>query len=186
LAGGLLALGLWAKFPHSPVLFTYAPFTAALIVLTVLDLQYGWLPDAITLPGIGLGLGLSLILPYHTFLEALAGALLGALLFQIIRKSYEFFSRWRHDGSQQGMGGGDVKLLALIGAFLGIKSLPLVIFISAALGTMGGLLSLLATGQWRKGIWRTTAIPFGPFLSVGALAYLFWGEDLMRFLSGWE
>jgi leader peptidase (prepilin peptidase)/N-methyltransferase len=85
---------------------------------------------------------------------------------------------------KMGMGGGDVKLLALIGAFLGIKSLPFVILVSAVLGSLVGLAAVLIAGNWRQGGWRVTAIPYGPFLAGAALLYLFGVPELTRFLVG--
>jgi len=82
LAAGLLALALWVRFPGSLFLLLYGPFAAALVVLTVLDVQYYWLPDAITLPGIAFGLTAALILPQVSFVYALMGALGGGLFFR--------------------------------------------------------------------------------------------------------
>jgi leader peptidase (prepilin peptidase)/N-methyltransferase len=178
LAGGLLALALWASFPGSYLLLVYGPFCAMLLALTGLDLEHRWLPDVITLPGIGLGLAFSLIFPHLSFGEALAGALLGGALFYGLMWTYEKLT------GKMGMGGGDVKLLALIGAFLGIKSLPFVILVSAVLGSLVGLAAVLIAGNWRQGGWRVTAIPYGPFLAGAALLYLFGVPELTRFLVG--
>lgn len=161
LAAGALALALWAVFPKSPMLLAYVPFTSALVALTAIDLEHHLLPDAITLPGIVLGLALALVLRQPPFLEALLGAGVGAALFQGLAWAYH---RWAR---RPGMGGGDVKLMALIGAFLGIKALPLVILVSAALGSLVGLVWALRSSQGRH-----TPIPYGPFLAVGALLYL--------------
>jgi leader peptidase (prepilin peptidase)/N-methyltransferase len=165
LATGLLALGLWLRFSGSGLLWVYGPFTAALVVLTVLDLQYFWLPNLITLPGIGLGLAAALIVPQLNFLSALSGALLGAALFQGVRWVYARVT----GGERQGMGLGDVKLMAFIGAVLGVEALPWVLLSSAALGSLVGLVV-----AWRTGQGRLTPIPYGPFLVVGALLSLFW------------
>jgi len=165
LATGLLALGLWLRFPSSGLLWVYAPFTAALVVLTFLDLQYFWLPDLITLPGIALGLTAALILPQLNFFSALLGAVLGAALFQGVRWVYARVT----GGKRQGMGLGDVKLMAFIGAVLGVEALPWVLFSSAALGSLVGVVV-----AWRSGRGRLTPIPYGPFLVVGALLFLFW------------
>ncbi len=70
------------------------------------------------------------------------------------------------------MGGGDVKLMAMIGAFLGLEALPWVIFFSAALGTLAGIAWALAKNQMRSGEWRIIPIPYGPFLAIGAFIYL--------------
>ena len=178
LAGGLLALALWLRFPGSYLLFIYGPFSAALLVLTVLDLEHRWLPDVITLPGVLLGLAFALFLPHLAFWEALAGALAGGGVFYLMGWGYEKLT------GKMGMGGGDVKLMAMIGAFLGLKSLPLVILISAALGSLAGLAAVLIRGHWRQGEWRATEIPYGPFLAVAALLYLFGSQELVRLLLG--
>jgi len=178
LAGGLLALALWASFPGSYLLLVYGPFCAALLALTGLDLEHRWLPDVITLPGVALGLAFSLIFPHLSFWEALGGALAGGALFYGIMWTYEKLT------GKMGMGGGDVKLLALIGAFLGIKSLPFVILVSAALGSLVGIGAVLITGNWRQGGWRVTDIPYGPFLAGAALLYLFGNRELSRLLAG--
>ena len=176
LAGGLLSLALWHQYPWSPRLIAYGPFGAALLVLTAIDLEHRLLPDAITYPGIVAGLGLALFLPSPGFWEALLGALLGGGFFLVVGWVYEKFS------GKTGLGGGDVKLLAMIGAFLGVGSLPFIIFISATLGTLVGLGLTLVGGAWRGGQWRTTRIPFGPFLAAAALLYLFTGEVFLRYL----
>jgi len=178
LAGGLLALALWVRFPGSYLLLVYAPFCAALVVLTGLDLEHRWLPDVITLPGVALGLALSLIFPHLTFGASLAGALVGGVMFYGLGWVYEIMT------GKMGLGGGDVKLMALIGAFLGIKSLPWVILSSAALASLAGIGRVLKTGTWRQGGWRAAEIPFGPFLAAAAVAYLLWDPKLSRLLMG--
>ena len=178
LAGGLLAAALWWRFPASPLLLAYGPFAAALLALTVIDLEHRLLPDAITLPGIASGLVLALILPHLPFWEAAAGAAVGALLFFGIGWIYHRLT------GRQGMGGGDVKLMALIGAFLGLKALPFVIFLSAALGSLVGLGLVLIRGNWREGNWRVAAIPYGPFLAAAAWLYLLGGQEIFRLWVG--
>jgi leader peptidase (prepilin peptidase)/N-methyltransferase len=164
-AAGLLALALWWRFPGSGLLWVYGPFLAALLVLTVLDLQYFWLPDLITLPGTALGLVAALTFPHLDFWSALLGATLGWAFFQGVRWVYEKMVK----GRCQGLGGGDVKLMTFIGAVLGLKALPWVLFSSAVLGSLVGLVV-----AWRGGQGRFTPIPYGPFLAVGALLFLFW------------
>jgi leader peptidase (prepilin peptidase)/N-methyltransferase len=146
--------------------------------LTAIDLEHRLLPDAITIPGTILGLLLSLVLPEFSFQEAAAGALAGGGLFFGIGRLYE---KW---AGRRGLGGGDVKMMAMIGAFLGVWALPLVILISAGLGTLAGLIRVLGQGRGARGQWRTIPLPYGPFLSAGAWCYLFWGERLLNLLSG--
>ncbi len=88
MAAGGLALALWWRFPGSVLLWVYGPFAAALLVLTVLDLQYFWLPDAITLPGTMLGLAGALIFPQPGLGRALLGAFLGWAFFLGVRCTY--------------------------------------------------------------------------------------------------
>jgi leader peptidase (prepilin peptidase) / N-methyltransferase len=167
LAGGVLALALWAAFPDRLLLLAYGPFTAALLTLGAIDLEHRLLPDVITLPGIALGLLLALALPQLNLLAAAAGALLGGGSFFAVGWTYEKLT------GRQGMGGGDVKLMAMIGAFLGVQAVPFVVFISALLGTVAGLGLAFKAQRWRAGQWRVTSLPYGPFLAVAALIYLF-------------
>ncbi len=162
LLSSFLGLGLWLKFPYSPLLLAYAPFTAALIALACLDLEHFWLPDCITLPLTALGVAFSLVLPHLTLLESGAGVLAGAGFFAAVAWTY------RRLTGREGLGWGDVKLLALIGAYLGVAALPWVVLLSALLGGVAGL-ALLGRGQ----AGRLTPIPYGPFLGLAALIYLF-------------
>jgi leader peptidase (prepilin peptidase)/N-methyltransferase len=178
LTGGLMALALWRTVPDRLLLLAYGPFCLALVALTAIDLEHRLLPDAITIPGIILGLLLSLVLPSLSPAAAAAGAVIGGALFFGIGRLYEKLA------GRRGLGGGDVKMMAMIGAFLGVWALPLVIFISAGLGTLTGLILALAQGSGRRGNWRTISLPYGPFLAAGAWCYLFGGERLLSLLSG--
>lgn len=171
LAGGLLAVALWHRFPGSYLLLVYGPFGAALLTLSAIDLEHWILPDVITVPGAVLGLGLSLVLPHLRFWEAALGAVVGSALFYGVAWVYE---KW---AGKMGLGGGDIKLIAFIGAFLGIKAVPVVIFYSAAMGAGAGLAQALMTRRLRKGQWRTVALPYGPFLAAAALLYLLAGIE---------
>lgn len=163
-ASGALALALWWRFPGSALLWLYGPFTAALLVLTILDLRYFWLPDVITFPGIALGLLGGFIFPHPGLWNALLGASLGWAFFRGVRWAYEKVT----EGKRQGVGAGDAKLMAFIGAVLGVKALPFVLMSSATLGSLAGVLSMLKQGRP-----RFTFIPYGPFLALGALLFLF-------------
>jgi|UniRef100_A0A7C5ELS6 leader peptidase (prepilin peptidase)/N-methyltransferase len=167
-AGALMAAGLWARFPYSELLWVYVPFVGLLLILTDLDLRYQWLPDLLTIPGIALGWSLALVMPHLSLAQAFWGAVAGGAIFQGIRSLYGFFARDSSKDLPQGLGGGDVKLLALIGAFLGLKTLPFILAVSSILGGITGLVLLL-----RKSGSPLTAFPFGPCLSLAALAALF-------------
>lgn len=178
LGGGLLAAALWWRFPGSPLLLAYGPFCGALLALSAIDLEHRLLPDVITLPGTALGLALVPVLGHLTFLEAASGAAAGGALFYGIGWAYQRLT------GRKGMGGGDVKLMACIGAFLGLEALPFVIFFSAALGSLAGLGVVLTTGAWHRGAWRVAAIPYGPFLAAAALLYLFGYQEFCRWFPG--
>jgi leader peptidase (prepilin peptidase) / N-methyltransferase len=166
LLGGLLALGLWLRFPWDPVLWAYTPFAFALLALSVIDLEHGLLPDALTLPGTVLGLALGPLFAHLTWLEAVLGAAGGGAVLALVAWVYEKLA------GRRGMGGGDVKLMALIGAFLGIEAVPWVIFVSAAAGSLVGLAWVWRKGRSRDGAWRDLPLPYGPFLAGAALLYL--------------
>lgn len=167
-AGALAALALWTRFPSSSLLWVYVPFVGLLLILTDLDLRHQWLPDILTLPGIVLGLFLALVFPPLSLTQASLGALGGWAIFQGIRWVYGLLVPQPSSDLPQGMGGGDVKLLALIGAFLGLKSLPFILAVSSLLGGLVGLIFLL-----RPKSPPPPAFPFGPCLAVAALAFLF-------------
>lgn len=132
-------------------------FASALIVLFAIDLEHHLLPNVITLPGIVVGLAFSAMLP-PGIVDALIGALVGGGVLWLIGEAY-----YRYSG-QEGMGGGDVKMLAMIGAFLGWKLVILTLVLSSFVGALiGGL--VLAT---RRGGMKY-ALPYGTFLSLAAL-----------------
>ncbi|MEK7286334.1 MAG: prepilin peptidase [Nitrospirota bacterium] len=147
----------------------YAIFFSALLVITFIDLKHQIIPDVITLPGIPLALlAASFLLPTG-FINGLIGLLLGGGLFYLIAVLSLLILK------KEGMGGGDVKLIAMIGALLGWKAVLFTTFAASILGSVIGLL-LIATRVKS----RTDVIPFGPFLVLGALIALFWGNDMIN------
>ncbi len=165
----LSSLFLVMKFGPSLSFFIYFIFVAALIVITVIDLYHQIIPDLISLPGIAVGLLLSLINPYITFFNSLIGILLGGGSLFLVATLYQWFFK------REGMGGGDVKLLAMIGAFLGWKAVILTILLSSLVGSIIGVTIMFLKGKDFK-----YAIPFGPFLSLGAAISLFYGYDIIN------
>ncbi len=144
-------------------------FCAALIVIIWIDFHHQIIPDVISLPGIGIGFVFSFFSTFISWQDSLIGLLVGGGILYTIALVYLLLRK------QEGMGGGDIKLLAMIGAFLGWQSLPFVIFISSITGSVVGLLAMI---QQKKG--GNTRIPFGPFLSCSALVYLFFRNDIFR------
>jgi leader peptidase (prepilin peptidase) / N-methyltransferase len=154
-------------------------FVAALIVISFIDLNVRIVPDVISLPGIVIGLLFSVVGRYlisdpfdivPTPLGALLGVLVGGGFLLAVAWIYERFT------GVEGMGGGDIKLLAMIGAFLGWPSIPLTLFFSSLGGSIIGLSIMLA-----KGVDRRYALPFAPFLCLGAIVYLFFGREIIDF-----
>jgi leader peptidase (prepilin peptidase)/N-methyltransferase len=155
-----LFLGALARFGLGPDFAIAAALLAALVAVTVIDLDHQIIPDVITLPGIVAGFLANVATGRLPWNESLLGiALGGGVFFAIIL------------ASGGGMGGGDMKLGAMLGAFLGWK-LTLVALFCAVI--VGGLLAVVVLASGRLG--RKDPIPFGPFLAVGGAAALFWGE----------
>ena len=154
-------------------------FISALIVISFIDLDVRIVPDVISLPGIVVGILFSLIGRYvisdpfdvvPTPVGALVGVLVGGGFLLAVAWIYERLT------GVEGLGGGDIKLLAMIGAFLGWPSIPLTLFFSSLGGSVIGLSIMLA-----KGVDRRYALPFAPFLCLGALVYLFFGREIIDF-----
>jgi leader peptidase (prepilin peptidase)/N-methyltransferase len=156
------------KFGPSLSYLFYFVLVAALIVITVIDLYHQIIPDVISLPGIGVGLGGSLIIPQITFFNSLVGTLLGGGSLFLVATLYQWLFK------REGMGGGDVKLLAMIGAFLGWKAVILTILLSSLIGSITGIIMMVLKGKDFK-----YAIPFGPFLSLGAVIALFYQNEII-------
>ena len=164
----LSSLILFMKFGPSLSYLFYFLFVAALIVVTVIDLYHQIIPDVISLPGIGVGLVASLMIPQVTFLSSLGGALLGGGGLFLVATLYQWLFK------REGMGGGDVKLLAMIGAFLGWKAVILTILLGSLIGSIIGISIMILKGKDFK-----YAIPFGPFLSMGAVIALFYQDGII-------
>lgn len=148
-------------------------FVCALIVITFVDFDHQIIPDAISLPGIAVGFAAALVLGQPTWTASLAGILLGGGLLWGIAEGYHWLT------GREGMGGGDIKLLAMIGAFLGWQAVPVTLMIASLAGTAVGVTLMVV--QRRDG---RTAIPFGPFLAIGAICALFWGDALIAWYLG--
>jgi len=164
----LASLILFIKFGLSLSYLFYFLFVAALIVITVIDLYHQIIPDVISLPGIGVGLIASLLIPEITLFNSLFGILLGGGSLFLVATLYHWLFK------REGMGGGDVKLLAMIGAFLGWKAVLLTILLSSLVGSITGIIVMLSKGKDFK-----YAIPFGPFLSFGAVIALFFQNEII-------
>ncbi|PLX47186.1 MAG: prepilin peptidase [Desulfobulbaceae bacterium] len=171
LAMALLSLFLFQRFLLSVPFLVYFVFAASLLVIIVVDIHHEIIPDVITLPGIVLGFAVSFLLPGLAWQDSLLGLLIGGGIFYTIALVYYLIT------GRQGMGGGDIKLLAMIGAFQGWLALPFVILCSSLLGTIIGLGAMI---RQQKG--GQTRVPFGPFLAVASLLYLFFNRQIIDFM----
>lgn len=167
---GAFCAALFVKFGLTPSFWFYFVFVSALIVITFIDLEHRIIPDVISLPGIITGIAASFFMPYPGVVNSLIGALAGAGLLFGVATAYFYIAR------SEGMGGGDVKLLGMIGAFLGWRGVLVTILTGSFLGAVIGVLMMLLYGKTTK-----YALPFGPFLALGAVIHLFYGEHLI----GW-
>jgi len=169
LLGGALPVVLASRFGLVWDLALYIPFVYALLVVTFVDLDLRLIPDRITLPGLVAGLVLAPALGLTGIWESLGGALVGGAALYLIGIAGSAIFK------QESMGGGDVKLAAMVGAVLGWGAMPVFLFASFLLGAIGGVVAL-ASG--RAGSDHT--IPFGPFLAAGALTALLCGDAIAR------
>jgi leader peptidase (prepilin peptidase)/N-methyltransferase len=139
----------------------------SLIALTFIDIDTQYLPDAITLPLLWLGLLLNTIGTYTDLQSAVVGAMAGYLALWSVYWAFKLAT------GKEGMGYGDFKLLAALGAWLGWQTLPLIVLLSSLVGALVGIALIVAAKHGRN-----VPIPFGPYLASAGLIALFWGKDL--------
>ncbi len=166
----LLYVGIFFFYGLSPALAVYWLFVSILVVIAFIDLDHQIIPDVISLPGIFCGFLGSFFISWVGWVDSLLGILLGGGVLLAIAWGYQFLAK------REGMGGGDIKLLAMIGAFLGWKAVFPVIFIASLIGSLVGLPLMLIRKTGGQ-----LAIPFGPFLALAATIYLLWGPLII----GW-
>ena len=187
LANALLWAALALRFDPGLHLLAMAAFCSALLAITMIDVDHWIIPDAITLPGIFVGLAASFAAPPReslladlmheslglgrlpgplgapAFWDSLAALLLGGGLFYLVAVL-----------SRGGMGGGDIKLTAMMGAFLGLRDLGVAVFLALVVGSAVGIALMVAGRKTRKDL-----IPFGPFLALGGVIAVFWARPLV-------
>lgn len=164
---GALFAALFYRLGWSWFLLETLVFAFGLVVVSFIDLDHMILPDVFTLSGIVIGLLGAALNPERSFWASLMGVLLGGGFLWLIAYLYYVFRK------QEGMGGGDIKLLAWIGAILGWTAIPFVILAASLLGSLVGILAAIRTKSGMQ-----TAIPFGPYLALGAILFLLGGERL--------
>ncbi|RUM37971.1 MAG: prepilin peptidase [Desulfobulbus sp.] len=164
---GLLTLALFRQVGFSFAFGLYFLFLAALLVIIFIDIHHQIIPDTISLPGIVIGFAGSFFNPLVSWQQSGLGILIGGGILYAIAFGYYLFTK------REGMGGGDIKLLAMIGAFLGWQSLLFVVFASSLSGSVVGIAAMIKQGRGGK-----TRIPFGPFLALSAIIFLFFQKQI--------
>ncbi len=164
----------YVKFGLTLKGIVFLALTLAFLVESVIDFRYQIIPDGITLTGIGAGFGLSLVFPqmhgqavwWAGAREAIFGILLGGGFLYVLGTVAEWVLK------KEAMGGGDVKLLAMIGAFLGWQGVLWTLFVSSFIGALAGIVFKVITGEEK--------IPFGPFIAIAAVSYMFVGPQIIH------
>jgi leader peptidase (prepilin peptidase)/N-methyltransferase len=173
LSGALAVLTAWQfgfGWPAAAALL----LTGALIALAVIDFKQQLLPDSITLPWLWLGLGLALVGVFTDLESSVIGAMAGYLSLWSIYWLFRLLT------GKEGMGYGDFKLLAMLGAWQGWQSLAAIVIVSSVVGAVLGVILILVRGRDRN-----IPMPFGPFLAAAGWITLLWGESLNRFYLNW-
>lgn len=170
----VLFVVFYNSFGLTPKGFLYLYLSLVLLAQSVIDMRYKIIPDTLTLPAIVIGLLVSAFFPeihdqtshWSGFLKSLIGVLVGGGFLYAAGSIAEWVLK------KEAMGGGDVKLLAAIGAVIGWRGVLWTIFVSSLVGTVGGLYLRFTKGE--------ELIPFGPYLALAAFLYLFYGPTVMN------
>jgi leader peptidase (prepilin peptidase)/N-methyltransferase len=166
---GLMTLAIFMRYGLTVHALLLLFFSAALIIITFIDLDYQIIPDIISIPGIFCGIGASFLIPNISWPDSLFGMCAGGGLLLLVALGYKWVT------GREGMGGGDVKLLAMVGAWLGWKAIPFILFSSSLIGVLIGVGSGLVSTQGLK-----AKIPFGPFLAISSILYVFFGPEVIN------
>lgn len=175
----VLSVGTYYHFQSIAEYLIYFCFLVApLVVVTFIDLEHRLIPDIISIPGIVAGAMARLaFMKEGTFtpvlIDIILGILVGGGFLCIVGLGYEWLKK------QEGLGGGDVKLACMLGAFFGWKAIIFILLLSSMLGSIVGLFLIFVL---KKGL--KYAMPFGPFIVAAAYIYLFWGEKILNWYLG--
>jgi len=151
----------------------YIILSSTLIIIAFIDLNRQIVPDMISLPGIAIGLILSFFVPYISFINSVLGVVVGGGIIFIIGLAGSVIFK------KEAMGGGDVKLAAMIGAFLGWRYTIISLFLGFFLGALVGIFLILSKIKSKEDM-----VPFGPFIALGSFITLLWGEKILSWYVG--
>jgi len=170
---GIIYLIIYLIYGLSIQSLIYIILSSALIIIAFIDLNEMIVPDVISLPGIGVGLILSFFVPYIKFINSVSGVVVGGGIILIIALVGSMIFK------KEAMGGGDVKLAAMIGAFLGWRYIIISLFLGFFLGALTGIILMIAKIKSREDM-----VPFGPFIVLGTFITLLWGEQIISWYLG--
>jgi len=170
---GLIYLIIYLIYGLSIQTLIYIILSSVLIIIAFIDFNEQIVPDVISLPGIVIGFVLSFFVPYISFINSALGVVVGGGIILIIGLVGSVIFK------KEAMGGGDVKLAAMIGAFLGWRYIIISLFLGFFLGALAGILLILLKIKSREDV-----IPFGPFIVLGSLITLLWGEKIISWYLG--
>jgi len=170
---GLIYLIIYLIYGLSIQTLVYIILSSALIIIAFIDLNEQIVPDVISLPGIVIGFIISFFIPYISFINSALGVVVGGGIILVIGLAGSVIFK------KEAMGGGDVKLAAMIGAFLGWRYIVISLFSGFFLGALAGIILILSKIKKRE-----DAIPFGPFIVLGSFITLLWGEKIILWYLG--
>jgi len=170
---GLVYLIIYLAYGLTVQTLIYIILSSALINIAFIDLKEQIVPDVISLPGIVIGFIVSFFVPYISFINSSLGILAGGGIILIIGLAGSLIFK------KEAMGGGDVKLAGMIGAFLGWRYIIILLFLGFFIGAVAGIILILAKIKNRE-----DTIPFGPFIVLGSFITLLWGEKILSWYIG--
>ena len=170
---GLIYLTIYLIYGLSVQTLIYIILSSALIIIAFIDLNEQIVPDVISLPGIVVGFILSFFVSYISFINSALGVVVGGGIILIIGIAGSVIFK------KEAMGGGDVKLAAMIGAFLGWRYIIISLFLGFFLGALAGIILILSKIKSREDM-----VPFGPFIVLGSFITLLWGEQIISWYLG--
>ena len=170
---GFIYLQIYLVYGLSIQTLIYIILSSALIIISFIDLNEQIVPDVISLPGIVIGFIISFFIPYISFINSALGILAGGGIILIIGLAGSVIFK------KEAMGGGDVKLAAMIGAFLGWRYIIISLFLGFFLGAIVGIILILSKIKSREDV-----VPFGPFIVLGSFITLLWGEKILSWYLG--
>ena len=168
LMAGLFAISVYLKFGVTFEALIIYCFIASLIIIIYIDIDHWIIPDSISLPGILIGFATSFFVDRIHYTDSALGILIGGGTLWLVAFGYQLLMK------KEGMGGGDIKLLAMIGAFIGWKGVILTIFLSSVIGTVANVPGMLLSKKFFN-----YKLPFGPFIAIAAMMDVFFEDEII-------